>query len=97
MAFALQPHPDKRTKNDLEAHWQLEHGCRSARDDASLIQHVLRKNEKKPCLVLAHFRSRLRVEEPPLKDLPAGHQLAHEIPDRRSRRFTTSISIAIIL
>jgi hypothetical protein len=34
---ALQPHPDKRTEDDLEAHRQLEHGRRLARDDASLI------------------------------------------------------------
>src|SRR6267378_2175532 len=62
VAFALQPHPDKRTKDDLEAHRQLEHGRRSARDDASMVQRVLRKNEKKSCPVLEHLRSRLRVE-----------------------------------
>src|SRR4029453_9830970 len=39
VAFALQPHPDKRTKNDLDAHWQLEHSCRSARHAATLTQH----------------------------------------------------------
>ena len=55
VTFALQPYPDQRTKDNLEAHGQLEHCRRSARDDASLIQQVLRKNEKEPCLVLEHF------------------------------------------
>src|SRR5438309_3126698 len=54
VTFSLQPHPDKRTEDDLEAHRQLEHGRRLARDDASLIQRVLRKNEEESCLVLEY-------------------------------------------
>jgi hypothetical protein len=53
MTFALQPHPDKRTNDDLETHRQLEHCRRSARNDARLIQQILRENEKEPRPVLA--------------------------------------------
>jgi hypothetical protein len=53
VTFSLQPHPDKRTEDDLEAHRQLEHSRCLASDDASLIQHILRKNEEESRLVLA--------------------------------------------
>src|SRR5439155_8456342 len=89
-AFALQPDPDERTKDDLEAHWKLERCCRSARDDASLIQRILRKNEKEPCFVIEHSAL-----------LPKTHlRLFSEAATSRIAArafFSTSIEIATIL
>src|SRR6267143_7106390 len=57
VVISLQSHFDEGPDVDLEAHRELERGCRLPRQDPSPVQDVLRENEENFRLIREHHHS----------------------------------------